>query len=231
MQAAGVPRVAADGGEVAGCDRRIRNGCSRCWRVTRGALPKNSWRSRHGETNRLLSSYGEDTSGGLTFWPHFAGEGARATLTGFCYHLLMTTMVTTAERPATSERKEPTYLFTEKYVADKSEIARRFIETRARLNGNVDKSNNFLVKRFYNIDHNTYLEGVLPAKTKELMGLVASACLRCDDCIYYHAIQAYRLGVTRVEQEESLNVALVVGGSIVIPHLRRAYELLEEIYG
>jgi ribonuclease HI len=141
---------------------------------------------------------------------------------------------TTSEHAAPSERperKEPTYLFTEKYVADKSEIARRFIETRARLNANVDKANNFLVKRFYNIDHNAYLEGTLPAKTKELMGLVASACLRCDDCIFYHAIQAYRLGVPRVEQEESLNVALVVGGSIVIPHLRRAYELLEEMYG
>ncbi len=134
------------------------------------------------------------------------------------------------ERPA-QERKEPTYLFTEKYVADKSEIARRFIETRARLNANVDKAGNFLLKRFYNIDHNVYLEGTLPAKTKELMGLVASASLRCDDCIYYHAIQAYRLGVTRAEQEESLNVALVVGGSIVIPHLRRAYALLEEMYG
>lgn len=135
-----------------------------------------------------------------------------------------------SERPA-AERKEPTYLFTEKYVAEKSEIARRFIETRARLNANVEKANNFLVKRFYNVDHNTYLEGALPAKTKELMGLVASACLRCDDCIFYHAIQAYRLGVPRIEQEESLNVAMVVGGSIVIPHLRRAYELLEELYG
>ena len=105
------------------------------------------------------------------------------------------------------------------------------LDARERLNANVDKANNFLVKRFYNIDHNTYLEGALPAKTKELMGLVASACLRCDDCIFYHAIQAYRLGVTRAEQEESLNVALVVGGSIVVPHLRRAYELLEEMYG
>lgn len=134
----------------------------------------------------------------------------------------------TAEKP---ERKEPTYLFTEKQVSEKSEIARRFIETRARLNVHVEKANNFLVKRFYNIDHNTYLEGKLPARTKELMGLVASACLRCDDCIIYHAIQAYRLGAPRCEQEESLNVALVVGGSIVIPHLRRAYELLEELYG
>jgi AhpD family alkylhydroperoxidase len=129
------------------------------------------------------------------------------------------------------ERKEPTYVFTEKQVAEKSEIARRFIETRARLNVNVDKADNFLVKRFYNIDHNTYLEGALPAKYKELMGLVVSAGLRCDDCINYHIIQSYRLGVTRPEQEEALNVALVVGGSIVIPHLRRAYELLTELYG
>lgn len=130
-----------------------------------------------------------------------------------------------------SERKEPTYLFTEKQVADKSEIARRFLDTRARLNVNVEKADNFLVKRFYNIDHNTYLEGAVPAKYKELMGLVVSAGLRCDDCINYHIIQSYRLGATLEEQKESLNVALVVGGSIVIPHLRRAYELLTELYG
>jgi ribonuclease HI len=136
------------------------------------------------------------------------------------------------ERPAPErpERKEPTYLFTEKYVSEKSELARKFLDARERLNANVDKANNFLVKRFYNIDHNTYLEGALSAKTKELMGLVASASLRCDDCIFYHAIQSYRLGVPRVEQEEALNVALVVGGSIVVPHLLRAYELLAELY-
>src|ERR1700757_1160244 len=134
-----------------------------------------------------------------------------------------------AERPV-AERKEPTYLFTEKYVSEKSETARRFLDTRERLNANVDKANNFLVKRFYNIDHNTYLEGALPAKTKELMGLVASACLRCDDCIFYHAIQAYRLGVTPPQKEKLVNVALVVGGSIVVPPLGRAFELLEEIY-
>jgi ribonuclease HI len=129
-----------------------------------------------------------------------------------------------------SERKEPTYLFTEKQVVDKSEIARRFLDTRARLNVNVEKADNLLVKRFYNIDHNTYLEGAVPAKYKELMGLVVSAGLRCDDCINYHIIQSYRLGATQEEQQESLNVALVVGGSIVIPHLRRAYELLTELY-
>jgi ribonuclease HI len=129
------------------------------------------------------------------------------------------------------ENREPTYVFSEQQVAEKSAIARRFMDSRTRLNQNVDRADNFLVKRFYNLDHNTYLEGALPAKYKELMGLVASACLRCDDCINYHVIQSYRLGVTRPEQEEAINVALVVGGSIVIPHLRRAYELLTELYG
>jgi ribonuclease HI len=129
------------------------------------------------------------------------------------------------------EHREPTYVFSEEQVAEKSAIARRFMDSRTRLNQNVDRADNFLVKRFYNLDHNTYLEGALPAKYKELMGLVASACLRCDDCINYHVIQSYRLGVTRAEQEEAINVALVVGGSIVIPHLRRAYELLTELYG
>jgi ribonuclease HI len=136
----------------------------------------------------------------------------------------------TTPEAATKDRKEPAYLHTEKQVAEKSELARRFLDIRTRLNENVHKADNFLVKRFYNLDHNAYMEGALPAKYKELMGLVASACLRCDDCIYYHVIQSYRLGVPRAEQEEAINVALVVGGSIVIPHVRRAYELLEELY-
>ena len=130
----------------------------------------------------------------------------------------------------TTDRKEPAYLFTEKQVAEKSEIARQFFDSRGRLNENVSKADNFLVKRFYNLDHNAYLESALPAKYKELMGLVASACLRCDDCINYHLIQSYRLGVSRAEQEEAINIALLVGGSIVITHMRRAYELLTELY-
>ena len=129
-----------------------------------------------------------------------------------------------------TDRKEPTHIYSDKQVGEKSELTRRFLDTRTRLNEHVDKADNFLVKRFYNLDHNTYLEGAVPAKYKELMGLVASACLRCDDCINYHLIQSYRLGVTRDEQQEALNVALVVGGSIVIPHLRRAYDLLAELY-
>ena len=127
--------------------------------------------------------------------------------------------------------REPNYVYTEAQVAERSAIARQFLDTRARLNANVNAADNQLLKRFYNIDHNTYLEGAIPAKYKELMGLVVSAGLRCDDCINYHIIQSYRLGATRPEQEEALNVALVVGGSIVVPHLRRAYALLTELYG
>src|SRR3954463_4457707 len=91
------------------------------------------------------------------------------------------------ERPAPErpERKEPTYLFTEKYVAEKSELARKFLDARERLNANVDKANNLLVKRFYNIDHNTYLEGALWAKTRGLRGLVAPAFFRWDVCFFY----------------------------------------------
>src|SRR5436305_6895096 len=128
------------------------------------------------------------------------------------------------------DRKEPVYLHSEADAAARSTIARKFIETRSRLNSVVEDADNYLVKRFYNIDHNTYLEGAVPAKYKELMGLAVSAALRCNDCINYHIVQSYRLGATRAEQEESLNVALVVGGSIVVPHLRRAYALLAELY-
>jgi ribonuclease HI len=128
------------------------------------------------------------------------------------------------------EIREPNYLYTEQQVAERSPIARQFLETRARLNANVSAVDNALLKRFYNLDHNTYLEGAIPAKYKELMGLVVSAGLRCDDCISYHIIQSYRLGCARAEQEEALNVAVIVGGSIVIPHLRRAYALFAELY-
>ena len=87
------------------------------------------------------------------------------------------------------------------------------------------------IKRFFNLDTNTYKDGALPAKTKELLGLVASAVLRCNDCIDYHLEQCAKSGSTKEEIVDALNVALVVGGSIVIPHMRHAIgtiELLEE---
>jgi len=125
---------------------------------------------------------------------------------------------------------EPAYLYSEEQAAARSPLARQFLETRRKLNLIVEEAGNKLVHRFYNLDHNTYLEGGIPAKYKELMGLSASGVLRCDDCINYHVIQAFRLGCSRGQVEEALNVALIVGGSIVVPHLRRAYALLAELY-
>lgn len=125
---------------------------------------------------------------------------------------------------------EPKFLYAEEEVKAKSPLASEFLSTRSGLNDIVSQANNSLLKRIYNVDHNAYLEGALPARVKELMGLVASATLRCDDCINYHVIQSFRLGCSLAEQEEALNIATVVGGTIVIPHLRRAYALLAELY-
>jgi AhpD family alkylhydroperoxidase len=130
-----------------------------------------------------------------------------------------------------SSPTEPVFIHSEEEVVAKSPLAARFLSERGRLNEIVDGADNKLLKRIYNVDHNAYLEGgALPARTKELMGLVASAALRCDDCIFYHIIQSYRLGASRAEQEEAINIATVVGGTIVVPHLRRAYALLFELY-
>lgn len=86
-----------------------------------------------------------------------------------------------------------------------------------------------VVKRFFNLDGRAYEDGALDSRTKEMMGLVASMVLRCDDCIAYHLIQCRDRGVTRPEFFEIFGVALVVGGSIVIPHLRRAVAFLDEL--
>ncbi len=83
-------------------------------------------------------------------------------------------------------------------------------------------------KRFFTLDTKTYEDGALPARTKELLGLVASMVLRCDDCIAYHIDQCVKAGVSDEELWEAFDVALVVGGSIVIPHLRRGVEFLDE---
>ena len=85
-----------------------------------------------------------------------------------------------------------------------------------------------VTKRFFTLDTKAYEEGALDAKTKELLGLVASAVLRCDDCIAYHIDRCVELGATDEELWETLDIALIVGGSIVIPHLRRAIEFLDE---
>jgi AhpD family alkylhydroperoxidase len=104
-----------------------------------------------------------------------------------------------------------------------------FHEFRSAMNEKLLSKGNLQLKRFFNLDSQVYVDGALPGKTKELMGLVASAVLRCDDCITYHIIQCANLGVTDEEFFETFNVTLIVGGSITIPHIRRAVETLEEI--
>ncbi|MCS7217270.1 MAG: carboxymuconolactone decarboxylase family protein [Candidatus Bipolaricaulota bacterium] len=106
-----------------------------------------------------------------------------------------------------------------------------FERERARLNAIVLREANLPIKRFFALDSDVYADGALPRRTKELLGLVASLVLRCDDCISYHLIQAKEAGVTKAEVVEALAVGLVVGGSIVIPHLRRACEWVEELWG
>jgi AhpD family alkylhydroperoxidase len=97
-----------------------------------------------------------------------------------------------------------------------------FQEERKRLHELTLANGNTELKRFFSLDGQVYREGALPAKTKEMLGLVASMVLRCDDCIRYHLLQCSELGVTDDELQETLSIALIVGGSIVIPHLRRA---------
>lgn len=106
-----------------------------------------------------------------------------------------------------------------------------FHEFRAKMNAKLLSKGNLQLKRFFHLDTQVYTDGVLPARTKELMGLVASAVLRCDDCITYHLLRCAEEGVTDEEFFETFNVVLIVGGSITIPHLRRAVETLEEIRG
>ena len=110
-----------------------------------------------------------------------------------------------------------------------SDIVAEFNEYRAKMNDKILADNNKIIKRIFNLDTNTYTEGALDVKTKELLGLVASAVLRCDDCIKYHLETSYKLGLTKEQVMEALSVATLVGGTIVIPHLRRAYEFWDAL--
>ncbi|MBT8290031.1 MAG: carboxymuconolactone decarboxylase family protein [Muriicola sp.] len=98
---------------------------------------------------------------------------------------------------------------------------------RSRMNEKLLGSNNKLIKRIFNLDTNAFTEGALDVKTKELLGLIASAVLRCDDCVKYHLESAQQAGANKEEVMETLSIATLVGGTIVIPHLRKAYEFWE----
>ena len=104
-----------------------------------------------------------------------------------------------------------------------------FEEDRARLNEIVLASEHLGIKRFFSLDGEAYRAGALPASVKELLGLVASMVLRCDSCVSYHLIRCREEGVKREEFYEAFNIALIAGGSIVIPHLRLAAERLESL--
>jgi AhpD family alkylhydroperoxidase len=108
-------------------------------------------------------------------------------------------------------------------------VVKEFNEYRSKTNELILSKNNLVIKRLYNLDSNTYAEGALPVKTKEMLGLVASMVLRCDDCIKYHLAKCHEQKVTTEELYEIFAVANIVGGTIVIPHTRRAAEFWEAL--
>lgn len=110
-----------------------------------------------------------------------------------------------------------------------SQLVKEFNDYRTKMNEVILSKNNLVMKRLWNLDTNTYEEGALDTKTKEMLGLVASMVLRCDDCIKYHLGKGYELGVTTEQMYEIFAVANIVGGTIVIPHTRRAAEYWEEL--
>ena len=110
-----------------------------------------------------------------------------------------------------------------------ADIVKEFNEYRQIMNEKLLANDNKIIKRIFNLDTNAYMEGALDVKTKELLGLVASAVLRCDDCIKYHLETCHKEGLTKEQVMEALSIATLVGGTIVIPHLRRAYEFWEAL--
>jgi AhpD family alkylhydroperoxidase len=103
-----------------------------------------------------------------------------------------------------------------------------FRSYREKMNKRILSAGNLSIKRFFALDSRAYEKGVLNVRTKEMMGLVASTVLRCNDCIVFHVIRCVQEGVSNEELLEALNIALIVGGSITIPHIRRAVEALDQ---
>ena len=108
-------------------------------------------------------------------------------------------------------------------------IVEDFNDYRAKMNDKILADNNKIIKRIFNLDTNAFQEGALNVKTKELLGLIASTVLRCDDCIKYHLEACYKVGLTKEEVVETLSIGTLIGGTIVIPHLRKAYEFWDEL--
>lgn len=106
---------------------------------------------------------------------------------------------------------------------------KEFNDYRSEMNDKLLSNDNLMIKRLFSLDQQAFKDGALPSKTKELLGLVASMVLRCDDCIKYHLQQCYKINISREEIIETFSIALLVGGSIVIPHSRRAMEFWEQL--
>ena len=102
---------------------------------------------------------------------------------------------------------------------------------RSKMNEKMLADNNKLIKRIFNLDTNAFMEGALSKKTKELLGLGNSLVLRCDDCVKYHLEECFKLGLSKEEVVEGMSVSLLIGGTIVIPHLRKAFEYWETLEG
>ena len=110
-----------------------------------------------------------------------------------------------------------------------SNLVKDFNDYRTKMNDKILSDNNKIIKRIFNLDTNAFTAGALDVKTKELLGLVASTVLRCDDCVKYHLESCYKEGLSKEEVMETLSIATLIGGTIVIPHLRRAYEYWEAL--
>ena len=108
-------------------------------------------------------------------------------------------------------------------------LSDEFNSYRSNMNDRIMLADNLVIKRLFNLDSNTYTEGALSVKTKEMLGLVASMVLRCDDCIKYHVEKCRESGVSKEELFEVFSIATIVGGTIVIPHLRRAVEFWDDL--
>jgi len=108
-------------------------------------------------------------------------------------------------------------------------LVEEFNAYRSKMNEKLLKDNNKILKRIFNLDTNAFMNGALSRKTKELLGLGNSLVLRCDDCVSYHLEECFKIGISKEEVMEAMSISLLIGGTIVIPHLRRAYEYWEAL--
>lgn len=109
------------------------------------------------------------------------------------------------------------------------DIVKQFNDYRTKMNEKIADADNLIIKRIFNLDTNAYAPGALDVKSKELIGLTCSLVLRCDDCVKYHLGKCKEIGLTTEEVNEAMGVATLIGGTIVIPHLRRAFEFWEAL--